>query len=87
MIDPNTDALEAAREIHTDILEVRGGNLTQTRDDRLERERTMPNVPASAGMPDLSDIPTGKSGDIRSGKFKENIERAYGRFRQGLTGQ
>lgn len=87
VLDPNIDALEAARDIHTDILAVRGANLTQQRDDRLNREQTMPNVPANAGMPDLSDIPQGASGDVRTGKFRENLERAMGRFRQTMTGQ
>jgi len=87
VLDPQTDPLEAARDIHTDLIRVRGVDQTQTRDNRLANEQRMPNIPTNAGMPDLSDIPVGKAEDMRNGTFRQNLAKAMGRFRSMTTGQ
>lgn len=86
VIDPGTDPLEAARDIHTDLVQVRGVAATQQRDERMQRENSMPTIPANAGMPDLSDIPQAKAGDLRNGNFRKNIETALARFSRTMTG-
>lgn len=85
VVDRNADLSQVAREVHSELFDLRSGNATAVRDQRAELART-PNIPANLGVPDLADIPQGTAKSLEDGSFLKNFRAAASRFAGQVSG-
>jgi hypothetical protein len=87
VINPSTDPMDVAREVHSHEMKRASMAATAQRDGREANAAALPVVPAGAGYPDLSDIPQGKASDLSDGTFRKNFLAAASRFGGTVLGR